>query len=542
MATSRPQPQQDRRAPQALIVGLALLPFLALCALTFAYAQDAPFWMDWYLADLVDKAFSGALTCADLWRQHSDHRIFFPNLVLVSLARITHWDTRWEVVLNISAAASLLLVVARRSAAWTWPLLSVLAFSLAQWSNWLVGMQFCIFFCVLASATALILAAESGLSWPRLAAAAGCGALASYSFTAGTLVWPVGFVLIAAAPRPGRLRARFLAAWSLTAVAVMVLYLRGWEWLPRPTFVETASRFGRLCDALVLLGSPLCDYYRPGALICGAFGLAFAAWGGLKVSRGSTNASAFPGIAAWSAGTALLIGLGRQGLGEGQFLSSHYVTLAVPLWLADVALLGRLSSMSARRGGRWRAAAAVLAAAALANSVHGSLGFVYRGGQQQLWREELLAGGELQGLAARWPDRRILSARLVPILLRHRLSCFRGEAPPAPPWPTTISVSPGAVDGSVRRVALPNGRAAYRGWAAGADGEPAERIIFVRGTQPVAITRPFIPMLRLALDRRKASLLWSGFEGVFEEPPDQPPLRVVAAARGGASELEVEAP
>src|SRR5205823_518732 len=135
----------------------------------------------------------------------------------------------------------------------------------------------------------------------------------------------------------------------------------------------------------------------------------------------------------------------------------------------------------------------------LINSIHGCLGFCYRARQLRLWREEILAGGPLQGLAARWPDRKMVSL-LVPALTKHGLSAFRRDSRfETEDAPASIAVTPGAMMGVIERVPLDGGRAAYRGWAAGLDGEPARELVFLRGKTPISRSRPYMPKLGLAL-------------------------------------------
>src|SRR6516162_4277770 len=49
---------------------------------------------------LIGKAFSGHLQLGDLWAQHNEHRIFFPNLIVLALAYSTHLDVQTEEYLS----------------------------------------------------------------------------------------------------------------------------------------------------------------------------------------------------------------------------------------------------------------------------------------------------------------------------------------------------------------------------------------------------------------------------------------------------------
>ena len=66
------------------------------------------------------KAFRGGLTLADLFEPHNEHRIFFPRLLFILLARLTGWNVRAEMGLIVAAACLIawtLQLLLRR----TWP-------------------------------------------------------------------------------------------------------------------------------------------------------------------------------------------------------------------------------------------------------------------------------------------------------------------------------------------------------------------------------------------------------------------------------------
>jgi hypothetical protein len=534
----RASPLSDPRARLALAAALA--PFLVLVALLARYAVDVPFGIDWFLTGLVDKAFSGTLSLADLWIQHSDHRILFPNIALVALARLTRWDTRWEVGLNVLAALGTLAVVLRapreRPSPWHWGLASLIVFSLSQWANWLIGIELCDFLSALASMAALA-CLGAGSRRAFLAGAVACAVLGSYTFACGAVVWPVGLALILAGPRAGRIERAL--SWCAAGAAVMALYFRGLAFVPSPPGAALVPWHARVLDWFAALGSPLCAYARWGAVAAGAAGVAIALWAGRRAfaerARDGGAGLSVVSWAAWAAGTALLIALGREGFGREQFLNSRYVTLGNPLWLADVTALLAAPSRGARR-----LLLGLITAAALVNTVYGAAGLAYRGRQLRLWREELLAGGEFQGLAAHWPDRKTL-LEVLPFLLKDRLSLFREPVPAPEAAPLSLGMSAGALAGSVERVALEPGRSSYRGWAADLSrGEPAAQILFIDGKRIVASGRPYIPRFPLAWSRGRPGLLWSGFDFAFEDASGGAALRVIAVGRDGVgSELTV---
>src|SRR6267142_5943506 len=66
---------------------LAAVPLLILIWVVARYAIDVPYLDQWDFAPLIDKMYQGQLTFHDLWMQFNEHRIFFPKLIMLGLAR-----------------------------------------------------------------------------------------------------------------------------------------------------------------------------------------------------------------------------------------------------------------------------------------------------------------------------------------------------------------------------------------------------------------------------------------------------------------------
>src|ERR1041384_6398064 len=79
---------------------LLALPAIWLGYLMFKYAVDVPFGDQWDgIAPLFAKMRSGTLGFSDFFAFHNEHRIFFPRLLIFSLAKLTNWNVRAEVAL-----------------------------------------------------------------------------------------------------------------------------------------------------------------------------------------------------------------------------------------------------------------------------------------------------------------------------------------------------------------------------------------------------------------------------------------------------------
>ena len=73
------------------------IPALWTGVLMYRFGVDIPYWDQWDgICPLFEKLASGQLGIADFFVQQNEHRIFFPRLLMYSLARLTHWNIRSE--------------------------------------------------------------------------------------------------------------------------------------------------------------------------------------------------------------------------------------------------------------------------------------------------------------------------------------------------------------------------------------------------------------------------------------------------------------
>jgi hypothetical protein len=352
----------------AALRALAFTPALWLGLLVFRYGVDVPYNDQWEELDIVQKALHGGLTLRDLWMPHNEHRIFFPRLVFVALARLTHWNVRVELAAIVGAACVIawnLQVLLRR----TWPaerywplaasfLVNLLVFSPIQHQNWLWGFQLQ-FLAPIVCLTS-ILALPPAWSRKRWAAAAGALAtVSSFSLASGFLAWLASLPLWVARATPER-RLRAGLAWCLGLGACLALYLHGYT-APRHHFEQPSvlARPGLYLITLVgMLGQPLALTFHKawfemavglGAVVVSAYGFLVVRLAFERDRWGTSLAWACLGAQALS--SCALIALGRAGAGSGSVFASRYTTPSLYL-LVSVFVLGLLAAE--RRGSaRW---------------------------------------------------------------------------------------------------------------------------------------------------------------------------------------------
>lgn len=369
------------RSRDAIVAALTALPLLALVLIIRRYHVDVFYWDQWELVPIVEKLFAGTLSFPDLWAQHNEHRPFFPRLVMAHLARATDWNTAAEVAVNVTMMSCLVPLLwwasrqwrgtGDRTPAWTWPTVSLLLFSPAQWENWLWGWQFLDLLQVATSVAGLALLSRREFGWGSWFAAVLLGIVGTFSFGAGLLYWPVGAIAILL--RNDRARLGRTMAWTMVAVVVVGAYALDFH--PNPYMPAPASNFVRvrafgkfLFFSATFLGAPLAPHDWRLALLAGVAGAAAFAWATLRAwrARDLGTSGLLPFCLGLSAiATALMIALGRAGFGFEQALESRYVTASLWLWISVVLSLASRRNAASRRVPPWAHAAAVCIVACL---------------------------------------------------------------------------------------------------------------------------------------------------------------------------------
>jgi hypothetical protein len=344
---------------------LRLVPFLPMLLIVWAigrYGVDLPYWDEWALVPHLEKAATGVMPWADLWRVHNEHRLFVPQVLLVLLALISDWNLRAELWLNLAAALAAWFVLARiltkrlaevdkTTAFLSQLVLALLIFSPSQHENWSWGWQIAIFLNVSMVAWALALLSRSSLGSGTTALAAGAGMVATFSFGNGLLIWPIGLLLLII--RKARAAA---ILWLVAATLTCGIFF--YDYAPRPLGTIAGSPLERakllveyvtIYLAQPLLGFEMLTLLYAGfvlLIICGTAAVVVT-WRQRMVDRaGLSTAWAFMAFAGLSA---LQTGIGRLEFGAFQAASSRYVTIANFFWIGLLLLVFSAFAKERRR-------------------------------------------------------------------------------------------------------------------------------------------------------------------------------------------------
>lgn len=206
-------------------LGIAL-PVVAYFWFINRYALDVLFYDSWSNIYLIWHPF-------DLWNQHNENRMFFPNILVVLLGYTTHFDIVTEEFLSgaLLVAATGLFIGAhkRRAPATPWLFYCPLALVMLSWvqaGNTLWGFQLAWYLIMAALAASLFLLDRPQLTTCVLAAAVVAAVVGSYSSLQGLLIWPAGLILLWQRHRSRQV----VLTWVASAVVTTALYFFNFDY------------------------------------------------------------------------------------------------------------------------------------------------------------------------------------------------------------------------------------------------------------------------------------------------------------------------
>jgi hypothetical protein len=244
-------------AVSAAIVVLVITGYFLYVA---RYATNGVYWDEWNLVELMRRGNDGTLTLGNLWSQHNENRMFFPNVITLILGNATGFSDTAFMYLGaiLLVAAVLLLIVGCRRDLLEYPLAYVpaifLFFSLAQYENTLWAFQFAWFLIVACICGVLVLLTAPQVRLWQLLVSVAIGIVASYSSLAGLTIWAAGLLALLRWGIPMRLR----IAWCAAGGLVTALYVYGLNFAaiggpPLSGFLDRLSN--ALSGFLVAVGS-----------------------------------------------------------------------------------------------------------------------------------------------------------------------------------------------------------------------------------------------------------------------------------------------
>ncbi|UCC38300.1 MAG: hypothetical protein JSV96_10675 [Candidatus Aminicenantes bacterium] len=340
-----------------LIFILAFLPLLYLTIAVVKYHVDVPFWDQWNFIPLLGKSFDEGVSLSDLWEEHNEHRLIFPRLIMLVLARVSGYNISCELVANIILAVGIFVIIlchlyktvkalGYHDALWVVPILSLLVVSLHQGENWVWGWQIQIFMNVFAVVAGFMLLANRIFKWSLFLGAIFFGILATYSFANGLAYWFLGFFALFLASYDNRpKKVPIITIW--TGATVLILFSYFYKYQPdfpagQSLFLFVKNPFDFIQYILKYIGASIVTYEEY-ALFIGLFGLVFFGWMVwlcMRNHRSDINMMLpYFLLGLYSFSCAILTGIGRIGFGSSHAVSYRYVTFSLLIWVSNFIFL-----------------------------------------------------------------------------------------------------------------------------------------------------------------------------------------------------------
>ncbi len=331
-----------RSAPivTSICILLLVLPPLSLLCYIRAFGVNIIFWDDWEKVALVQKTLNGTLSFSDLFAQHNEHRMPFPDLVMIVIEILTQYNMVAVMFFSwilICLTSLLIFFLYRRQFYWSnYPRLmliflpvSLLLFSFKQWESilWAITSQiYLMIFGVVATFSLLEMSKKVDVLFLLSILAA---SLASFSFFAGLAVWPVGLFQTAISKKEKVLSR--IALWCTVSLFVFISYFWGYVKPPHHpplnyVFTEPAKAINYF---LAFVGSPLFWDSTVTSQIAGLLATLIAV--SIIVyayrSRILRNNSVWLSLILFATLSALITTVGRSGFGPEQALSPRYTPI-----------------------------------------------------------------------------------------------------------------------------------------------------------------------------------------------------------------------
>ncbi len=329
---------------------LLFLPPLVVVFLQLRYGFDAPYQDSWAMVSVLRASYEGTLSTilSELFAQHNEHRVFFPKLIMLIMARLTHWEPRYELpVTFLFACGTTALFIHRFEkqekanggflSILPLVLVSVLVFSGSQWHVWIWGWMLQIELNVLCVTASFALLTSENMSWKRLLFISLLGLTAVFSFGTGLVFLPLMVIgLYKASINSTGKRYTMLTFALVVSAAICVLYFWKYEYPSSQTNYAPANLLHYLVYLLVYLGSPICIFNVWLSMVFGLLGsiiwIAMASRGSLL---GKREKLFWILIGLYAIASGFLTALGRASSNPlNQALSSRYIPIPTLFWIS----------------------------------------------------------------------------------------------------------------------------------------------------------------------------------------------------------------
>lgn len=334
------------------------------------FSVNVPYWDDWITPGfLLEKINSnpGNLSFSDFIAQHNESRLIFPKFIFLAIAYFTNWDVRFGMFLSLFAAflvsVNLYLMVNKTietmqkqekiQSLLLVGVCNMLAFSPAQYDNWLWSIQIVYFIPILCLTTGInTLYSKIKLAW-KVIIVVMLSTVSTFSYSSGLICWlllPLTAVLLGQC-HVLRKHVELVVFWAVACASNLILYF--WNYskpLDTPSLVEGLFYpLKTLNYFFAFLGSPLAGGNLVIASVVGFFAVLITGvsstffimrWGNKSLRY---RAAGWATLLTYSLISAIITTFGRIGFGVEQAMSPRYTTFSV---YGIIGLLGLITIAS----------------------------------------------------------------------------------------------------------------------------------------------------------------------------------------------------
>lgn len=217
-----------RQIKKVIYIAAFLLPPVFVFYFVCQFGVTIPYLDQWELVPLFEKMHNHTLSLSDLWTQHNEHRILFPQMIMLFLAHLSNWNIVFELYANLVLAtltflflSSILSNTLNTVSPWLKFFTSLMVFSMAQYENWMWGWQIQIFLSVLGTIIAVWAVNKWPGKWNGMIIAISAAILSSYSFNAGLMTWPAVIIVLLLQKK---WKLKHVVIYILAFIATVLLY------------------------------------------------------------------------------------------------------------------------------------------------------------------------------------------------------------------------------------------------------------------------------------------------------------------------------
>lgn len=221
----------------SIIIALLIAPLIIGAIYIHMYGVNIPYWDQWDTVPIfLEKLYNSKLTFFDLLAQHNESRPFFPNVVMIILAKFTHYNVLYEMyfmyALYCVSFVILCLMYIRdhsisKSSCLKFIPVSFFFFNLFQMSNVLYGVRIGQSMEIFGLISALYLIDTSRNFDLKFLSSIIAAIISTFSFVAGLSIWPVCLTLIIL--KDSEQKRKKIVFWCFSAMAVVWIYFHNYE-------------------------------------------------------------------------------------------------------------------------------------------------------------------------------------------------------------------------------------------------------------------------------------------------------------------------